>query len=199
MKRKPATTRHPPTPRSARAAPGADRLRALDRPGVHHGCTRARRGGASIVHAGASRCTAAGAGPCRGAGQVTAAPCACTWCPPGHANPPTPIKAVLTGVSLWQRGPESFRGNTEGGGRGPSGDACSTQPRTRLRHPAVDRTVLTDLMWWRGSRTAKIARRGVIFCLEDQANAFGIVRDVGFIGLLTRCRSGLTGTTVPVC
>ena len=27
-------------------------------------------------------------------------------------------------------------------------DACSTQPRTRLRHPAVDRTVVTDLMWW---------------------------------------------------
>jgi hypothetical protein len=50
--------------------------------------------------------------------------------------------------SLWQRGPESFRGNTEGGGGGPSGDACSTQPRTRLRHPAVDRTVMTDLMWW---------------------------------------------------
>ncbi len=29
-------------------------------------------------------------------------------------------------------------------------------------------------------------------CIEDQANACGIVLDVGFIGLLTRCRSGLT-------
>jgi hypothetical protein len=28
--------------------------------------------------------------------------------------------------------------------------------------------------------------------LEDQANAYGIVLDVGFIGPLTRCRSGLT-------
>ncbi len=29
-------------------------------------------------------------------------------------------------------------------------------------------------------------------CLEDQANTSGIVRDVGIICLLTRCRSGLT-------
>jgi len=117
---------------------------------VHPRLLRARQGGASIVHAGASRCTAAGAGPCRRAGQVTAAPCARTSCPPGHANPPSPVKAVLIEVSLWQRGPGSFRGNTEGGGGGPSDcdDACSTQPRTRLRHPAVDRTVVTDLMWW---------------------------------------------------
>ena len=50
--------------------------------------------------------------------------------------------------SPWQRGPGSFRGNTEGGGGGPSGDACSTQLRTWLRYPAADRTVVTDLMWW---------------------------------------------------
>jgi hypothetical protein len=31
-------------------------------------------------------------------------------------------------------------------------------------------------------------------CMAYQANAYGIVRDVGFIGPLTRCRSGLTGT-----
>ena len=30
-------------------------------------------------------------------------------------------------------------------------------------------------------------------CLEVPGNASGIVRDVGFIGPLTRCRSGLTG------
>jgi len=24
--------------------------------------------------------------------RATAAPCACTWCPPGHANPPSPLK-----------------------------------------------------------------------------------------------------------
>ena len=34
---------------------------------------------------------------------------------------------------------------------------------------------------------------GRIICLEDQANVCGIVRDVGIICLLTRCRSGLTG------
>jgi hypothetical protein len=32
--------------------------------------------------------------------------------------------------------------------RSSSGDACSTQLRSRLRHPAVDRTVMTDVMWW---------------------------------------------------
>jgi hypothetical protein len=32
-----------------------------------------------------------------------------------------------------------------------------------------------------------------IACLEDQVNATGIVRDVGFIGPLTRCLSELTG------
>jgi hypothetical protein len=31
-----------------------------------------------------------------------------------------------------------------------------------------------------------------ITCLEDQANACGMVPDVGFICLLTRCRSGWT-------
>ena len=31
-------------------------------------------------------------------------------------------------------------------------------------------------------------------CFEDQANACGIVLDVGFICLLTRCRPGLAGT-----
>jgi hypothetical protein len=31
-----------------------------------------------------------------------------------------------------------------------------------------------------------------ITCLEDQGNACCMVLDVGFIGLLTRCRSGLT-------
>jgi hypothetical protein len=63
-------------------------VRALDRAGVHHGCTcpsgrcvhRARR--RIKVHG-------SGAGPCRRAGNVTAAPCACAWCPPGHANPPS--------------------------------------------------------------------------------------------------------------
>jgi hypothetical protein len=49
--------------------------------------------------------------------------------------------------SLWQRPSEPFRGNTEGGGGGPSDDACSTQPRIRPRHPAVDRTVVTGLVW----------------------------------------------------
>jgi hypothetical protein len=34
---------------------------------------------------------------------------------------------------------------------------------------------------------AKIAQRGVIRCLEDQANASGMVRDVGIICSLTRC------------
>jgi hypothetical protein len=31
-------------------------------------------------------------------------------------------------------------------------------------------------------------------CLEDQDNVYGIVPDVGFICLLTRCRSGPAGT-----
>ena len=30
-------------------------------------------------------------------------------------------------------------------------------------------------------------------CLEDRGNETGMVRDVGFIGQLTRCRPGLTG------
>jgi hypothetical protein len=123
---------------------------ALDLPG----CTAAApcpSGRAPIVHAGASRCTAAGAGRCRSAGDVAVAPWACTWCPPGHAGPLSPIKAVLNGVSLWQYRSESFRGNTERG---------------------------------------EIARRGVIRYLEDQGNAFGMVLDVGFIGLMTHCRSG---------
>ena len=30
-------------------------------------------------------------------------------------------------------------------------------------------------------------------CLEDQANASGVVRDVGIVCPLTRCRPGLTG------
>jgi hypothetical protein len=33
----------------------------------------------------------------------------------------------------------------------------------------------------------------LIPCLEDQANVYGMMRDVGFIDPLTRCRSGLTG------
>ena len=107
------------------------------------------------MHAGASRCTAAGAGTVPQSGKVTAAPCACTWCPPGHAIPPSPVKVVLIGVSLCQFRSESFRGNTEGG---------------------------------------KIARRGVIRCLEVQGDACGIVRDVGIICSLTRCRSRFTGT-----
>ena len=41
-----------------------------------------------------------------------------------------------------------FQRKHRGRWSGPSGDACSTQPRTRLRHPTVDRTVVTDLMWW---------------------------------------------------
>jgi hypothetical protein len=57
---------------------------------------------------------------------------------------PTAI-ALATRAGVFQR---KHRGRWRLGGGGPCGDACSTQPRTRLRHPAVDRTVVTDLMWW---------------------------------------------------
>src|SRR5690348_7525868 len=50
--------------------------------------------------------------------------------------------------SPWQRRLESFRGNTEAGGGGPSDDSCATRPRIRPRHPVGDRTVVTDLVWW---------------------------------------------------
>jgi hypothetical protein len=82
-------------------------------PGVHHGCTVTVSAVAPIVHTGASRCTAAGAGRCRRAGNVAAAPCACTRCPPGHAGPLTPVKAVLSRVSLWQCLSLIFRGDTD--------------------------------------------------------------------------------------
>jgi hypothetical protein len=70
----------------------------------------------------------------------------------------------------------------------PSDDACSA----RLCHQPLARTVVTGLVVAQG--TAGIARRGVIRWLEDQANASRIVRDVGILSPLTRCRSGLTGT-----
>lgn len=38
-----------------------------------------------------------------------------------------------------------------------------------------------------------IAQRRATRCLEDQANTSGVVRDVGIICSLTRCRPGLTG------
>ena len=91
-------------PRQRPGTPGADPVRALDRPGVHHGCTVPVR--VRCVHRARRRIKvhgAARAGPCRRAGKVTAASCACLWCPPGHANPPSPVKAVLLGVSLWRR------------------------------------------------------------------------------------------------
>jgi hypothetical protein len=90
-------------------------------------------------------------------------------------------------------------------------DLCVTaQPpswlvEARLSWPcapvAIVKAVLIEISPWRcwaepfrgNTEGGKIARRGVIHYLEVQGNECGTVRDVGFICLLTRCRSGLTG------
>ena len=61
-----------------------------------------------------------------------------------------------------------------------SGDAGTCRYDHLRRHVTGGQELIRHT--WRGT-----------CCLEDQANASGIVRDVGFICPLTRCRSGLTG------
>jgi hypothetical protein len=62
-------------------------------------------------------------------------------------------------------------------------------------HAAMPLAGLVGVVRVRQSPQPRESRvRDVTACMAHQANAYGIVRDVGFIGLLTRCRSGLTGT-----
>jgi hypothetical protein len=64
--------------------------------------------------------------------------------------------------------------------------------RHRLMAAALERaaTTVSAAYVTGGQEQGTLARTR---CLEDQANECGIVRDVGIICLLTRCRSGLTG------
>jgi Subunit ChlI of Mg-chelatase len=71
----------------------------------------------------------------------------------GEEWPQRKITVGLSPASLPKRGSwfdlaaraGVFQKKHRGMGDGPSDDACSTQPRIRPRHPAVDRTAVTDL------------------------------------------------------